>query len=100
MFPLDQSSLSTSESTVFSCTRVLTISDHPMTGTAEQKAHQSTLHASCCADIENDMYIEELDNNDDEITDSNRKAWVAVYVQMLQEVDGNLKARLQCVILN
>jgi hypothetical protein len=40
------------------------------------------------------MYIEELDNNDDEITASNRKAWVTVYVQMLQEVDGNLKPRL------
>ena len=44
------------------------------------------------------MYIEELDNNDDEITASNkesRKAGVAVYVQMLQKVDVNLKARLQ-----
>jgi hypothetical protein len=34
--------------------------------------HQSTLHASCCADIDNDMYIEELDNNDDDITASIR----------------------------
>ena len=59
---------STSVSTVISCTRVSTRSDHLMTGTAVHKAHHSTLHASCCADIENDMYIEELDNNDDEIT--------------------------------
>lgn len=69
-----------------------------MTGTAEHKAHQSTFHTSCCADIENDIYIEELDNNDDEITASNkesRKGGVAVYDQMLQEEDVNLKARWQ-----
>jgi hypothetical protein len=48
-----------------------------MTDTAVHKAHQSTLHANCCADIENDMYIEELDNNEDEITASNSPGkWV------------------------
>jgi heme-binding NEAT domain protein len=35
-----------------------------------------------------------------QLQSESRKAGFAVYVQMLQEVDGNLKAILQWVILN
>ena len=97
VFLADQSSPFTSVSTVISCTRVSTRSDHLMTGTAVHKAHHSTLHASCCADIDNDMYIEELDNNDDDITASIRVQESGVCRLRPNAARGrrNLKAILQ-----
>jgi hypothetical protein len=96
VFPVEQSSPSTSASTVISCTRVSTRSDILMARTAEENHCQSAL---CCAEDLN-MCIKEYT---EEVAASNRIQDIRasrLRPNAVQEVDGNLKATLLFLVFS